>query len=202
MEERNIPLAALVLNAGQIDGLPANPRFIRDDKFEALKKSLRDDPEMFELRELIVFPFKDTFVVIAGNMRYRAAVELGLETAPCKVLGPDTPVEKLRAITIKDNVGYGEWDVSLLTDEWDYGQLEEWGLDDIWQDVAKEPDGGLEIDSDLGTSTGCRYMKIGNRKIPITEQEEADLQSICDQYAQEFGTNLGFATKIVEKWRK
>lgn len=202
MEKRHISLSALTPNSGQIEGLPANPRFIKDEKFEALKNSLRDDPEMFELRELIVFPYQNTLVVIAGNMRFRAALELGFKKAPCKILSPDTPVEKLRAITIKDNIGYGEWNVSLLLEEWDCDLLEDWGLDDIWEDNVQSADDGLELDSNLGTSTGCRYMKIGNLKIPITEKEEADLMSICDQYTQEFGTNLGFATKLVEVWRK
>lgn len=52
----SIPLSALFTNVGQIDGLPPNPRLIKDEKFEALKKSLTDDPEMLDLRELIVYP--------------------------------------------------------------------------------------------------------------------------------------------------
>ncbi len=39
----SIPLSALMSNAGQIAGLPPNPRLIKDEKFEALKKSLTDD---------------------------------------------------------------------------------------------------------------------------------------------------------------
>lgn len=33
-----IKLSKLVENRGQIEGLPANPRFIKDDKYAKLKK--------------------------------------------------------------------------------------------------------------------------------------------------------------------
>ena len=50
-----MPLPALHPNEGQVEGLPKNPRFIRDPKFKKLVKSIQDDPEMLELRELIVY---------------------------------------------------------------------------------------------------------------------------------------------------
>lgn len=137
---QNIPLSKIVPNSGQIEGLPANPRIIKDEKFAALKKSLQDDPEMLELRELIVFPFNKEFVIIGGNMRYRAAQELGIAELPCKVLTPDTPVEKLRAITIKDNIPYGQWDMDSLANEWEMGELEEWGMDLPFSGTEVNPD--------------------------------------------------------------
>jgi len=129
MNIQKIHLSKLVLNTGQINGLPKNPRFIKDEKFNKLKQSLIDDPEMLDLRELIVYPFGNLFVVIAGNMRFRAAQELKYETLPCKVLSPKTPVEKLKAVAIKDNIGYGEHDWDCLANEWDEDQLTDWGLD-------------------------------------------------------------------------
>lgn len=128
----SIPLSALFTNVGQIEGLPPNPRLIKDEKFEALKKSLTDDPEMLDLRELIVYPNPDeegTYVVIGGNMRYNAAKELGLSELPCKILPESTPVEKMRSFIIKDNIAYGEWDMDLLADDWDTEELADWGLD-------------------------------------------------------------------------
>lgn len=51
--KKSIKISDLELNEGQVPGLPRNPRFIRDDRFEALKKSISDAPEMLELRELL-----------------------------------------------------------------------------------------------------------------------------------------------------
>lgn len=132
----------LLLNEGQIEGLPKNPRFIRDTQFEKLKKSIEDFPEMLKLRELIVYPFEDKYVVIAGNMRLRAGQELGIKEFPCKVLPAETTVERLREITIKDNNSFGEWDMDDLANEWDKDELSEWGIE-----TYDNYDSNIDIDS-------------------------------------------------------
>ncbi len=137
MQSKSLSISKLKSNTGQIEGLPKNPRVIRDEKFQKLVKSIQDDPEMLELRELIVVPYGKGFVVIAGNMRLRAMESLGYKEAPCKVLDVDTPVEKLKAYTIKDNVGFGEHDWDQLANEWDGEKLAEWGLDAPGFDVPE-----------------------------------------------------------------
>lgn len=129
MESQNIQISALELNNGQIEGLPKNPRFIRDNQFEKLKKSIEDFPEMLQYRELIVYPLNGKFVVVAGNMRLRAGQELGFTEFPCKVLPKETTVERLKEITIKDNNSFGEWDFDDLANEWDVDDLEDWGVE-------------------------------------------------------------------------
>lgn len=124
-----IPLSKLSPNTGQIAGLPKNPRFIRDERYEALQRSIAELPEMLELRELLVFPHENKYVVIAGNMRYRAMKDAGYKEAPCKVLPADMPPEKLREITIKDNVGYGNDDTEELRTSWDLEELKSWGME-------------------------------------------------------------------------
>lgn len=129
MEQKTIKIADLEINRGQIDGLPKNPRTIKDARFEALKKSIEDAPEMLALRELLVFPHNGKFVVIGGNMRLKACKELGYKELPCKVIDENTPVEKLREYTIKDNIGFGDDDWNLLTEDWDRIELEDWGFE-------------------------------------------------------------------------
>lgn len=129
VETTLLPLSAIELNRGQIEGLPKNPRVLRNAKFDALKKSIADDPEMLALRELLVYPHGDKYVIIGGNMRYRALKDLGYKTAPCKVIPAGTSVETLRAYTIKDNGDFGEWDFDLLANEWDDDPLGDWGVD-------------------------------------------------------------------------
>lgn len=128
MKVQNINISALELNNGQIEGLPKNPRFIRDNQFEKLKKSIQDFPEMLQYRELIVYPLNGKFVVVAGNMRLRAGQDLGFTEFPCKVLPSETTVERLKEITIKDNNSFGEWDMDDLANEWDKDELSEWGV--------------------------------------------------------------------------
>ena len=158
MQSKSLSISKLKSNTGQIDGLPANPRVIRDEKFQKLVKSIQDDPEMLELRELIVVPSGKTFVVIAGNMRLRAMESLGYKEAPCKVLDADTPVEKLKAYTIKDNVGFGEHDWDALANEWDAAELSDWGLDLPIAAVEGDPfdDDGISASDQYGVIVMCK----------------------------------------------
>lgn len=73
MNAQMIHTSLLRCNEGQLEGLPSNPRYIKDEKFELLKRSLQESPEMLHLRELLVYPHGDTYIVIGGNMRLRAA---------------------------------------------------------------------------------------------------------------------------------
>lgn len=129
IKSKLIPISSIEGNKGQIDGLPKNPRLIKDAKFEKLKKSIEDNPEMLGARELIVYPYNDKFVIIGGNMRFTACKELGYKELPCKVLPAEYSAEQLRAITIKDNVAFGENDWENLANEWDALELEEWGME-------------------------------------------------------------------------
>ena len=108
---------------------PKNPRIIKDDKFNKLVKSLKEFPEMLEKRPLICFTDTDKkFVVLGGNMRLKAAKEIGLKELPI-LLADDWTEEQKNEFLIKDNVGFGEWDWDMIANEWDAQEIEEWGLD-------------------------------------------------------------------------
>lgn len=125
-----IQVCLLDFNKGQLMGLPKNPRFFRDYRFEAMKKSIQDSPEMLELRELIIFPYNDgRYIVVCGNLRLRACKELGYKELSCKVLPSDTPVKKLREYATKDNVNFGENDMDVMENEWNKSELQEWGIE-------------------------------------------------------------------------
>lgn len=144
-----LPLSKIESNKGQIEGLPKNPRLIRDGKFEILKKSIQDDPEMTALRELLVVEHNGKYVIIGGNMRFRAMQDLGIKEAPCKVIPADTDVEKLKAYTIKDNAGFGEWDWDDLANEWCDAPLSDWGVD-VWEpseDISLELNNSKPLES-------------------------------------------------------
>lgn len=129
MQAKTIKLSDLHLNTGQIKDVPKNPRFIKDERYEALKKSIEDDPEMLQLRELVAYDNNGELVVILGNMRYRAMKELGYKDAPVKVLPAETDAKKLRAYIQKDNIAFGQNDWDLLGNEWDIEELQDFGLE-------------------------------------------------------------------------
>ena len=146
-QRKTLKLSDIVVNNGQIEGLPRNPRFIRDNKYKALVKSLKDDPEMMDLREILVYPHQGKYVIIGGNMRYRAAKELGWKEIPCKIIPETVTPDKLRAYTIKDNNQFGEWDWDIANNEWDVDEWKDWGIDFFGFD-DKDDDDFRKVDKD------------------------------------------------------
>lgn len=188
-ETRNIRMSLLELNEGQMYGLPKNPRWIRDARYEALKKSITDAPEMLELRELLVYPMDDVeghkgkFIIIGGNMRYRACLELGYQEVPCKVIPLETPVKKLREYVIKDNEGFGQNDWDLLSSEWDTEELQDYGME-----LDYIASGGGDQWDDLPEVEGDPDAPSLDKKIVITlevdESEKDNLDTITELVKQ------------------
>ena len=129
VETRMIDLSLIDGNHGQIPGVKANPRVLRDDKFRKLKKSIQDRPEMMALRELMVFEHDGRFVTIGGNQRLEALRSLKAKEAPCKVIPAATTPDELNAYIVLDNAPFGEWDWDMLANEWNAQDLSDWGVD-------------------------------------------------------------------------
>lgn len=129
-EKTILAISLLDFNKGQLKGLPKNPRFFRDYRYEAMKKSIKESPEMLELRELIVYPVPEgRYIVICGNLRLRACKELGYKDLPCKILDIETDAKKLREYATKDNVNFGENDLDVMANEWSKTELADWGVE-------------------------------------------------------------------------
>jgi len=185
-EIKNLSVDLLELNEGQMYGLPKNPRWIRDARFTALKKSIEDEPEMLGLREILVYPLDDIeghegkYIIIGGNMRYRACTELGYKELPCKIIPIETPVKKLRAYTIKDNSGFGQWDYDDLSSSWDDDELRDFGMEldyiapgegDNW-DEMEDPEGkgsGSNGETRYSTKIESPIYEITGDKPEISE---------------------------------
>jgi len=112
------------INIKEIKPNPNNPRVLKDDKFKKLVQSLKDFPEMANVRPIVV---NTEMIVLGGNMRLRAMQEAGWKKAPVQIV--DWSIDKQNEFIIKDNVGFGEWDWDVLANEWNESELTEWGLD-------------------------------------------------------------------------
>jgi hypothetical protein len=117
----------------EIQKNPDNPRFIKGHQFKSLCRSLEESPELFEARPILVVPEDDHFMVMGGNMRLETAKVLKMATVPVIVMNDLTEAQK-RAIVIKDNGAWGEWDFDLLSSDWADSPLSDWGitLPDDW----------------------------------------------------------------------
>lgn len=135
--KERINLSCLELNEGQIVGIPKNPRYLKGEEHDKLKKSLKDSPELLQYKPLMVYAAEGgKFVVICGNMRLRICQELhnegveGFDALPCFVLNKDVSIAKIKEYAIKDNVQAGNWDWDELANgDWEVDDLQDWGVD-------------------------------------------------------------------------
>ena len=107
------------LKINQLKPNGSNPRIIKEAKFKKLVKSIKEFPEMLDLRPIIL---DEDNVILGGNMRYKACIEAGLREVPVKIAKGLTEEQKKEFI-VKDNVGFGEWDWDVLGNEWDNVKL-------------------------------------------------------------------------------
>lgn len=119
-----------------------NPRYIKSEKFETLKKSIKAAPWMLLSRPVQI---DEEGIVLGGNMRYRAAVKSGLKKIPVEVMLGRTEEEKKEFI-IKDNVGFGAWDWDMLANDYDHATLIDWGMDMPLNERIDEAEEGEEIE--------------------------------------------------------
>ena len=150
-----------------------NPRLIKDNKFHKLVKSIKEFPEMLEIRPIVV---NNDMVVLGGNMRLKACQEAGLKEV--NIIKADTlTVKQQREFIVKDNVGFGEWDWDMIANEWDTEQLDDWGLDlpvdfnvveEAEEDDYVEPD-NLKVDVVLGD-----LIEIGEHRLLCGDSTDSD----------------------------
>lgn len=158
----------------QVKRNPENPRLIKDNKFHKLVKSIKEFPEMLDIRPIVV---NKDMIVLGGNMRLKACQEAGLKEVP--VIQADTlTAEQQREFIVKDNVGFGEWDWDMIANEWDAEQLDDWGLDlpvdfnvveeEAEEDNYVEPD-NLKVDVVLGD-----LIEIGEHRLLCGDSTDSD----------------------------
>jgi ParB-like chromosome segregation protein Spo0J len=165
-------MKTITVPINEVKSNPNNPRIIKDDKFKKLVASIKELPQMLELRPIVV---NEDMVVLGGNMRLKACKEAGLKEIPI-IKASELNEEQQRAFIIKDNVGFGEWDWDALANEWDAEQLQEWGLD-VWK-VEEEP----SLDELIGEEKNKpASMKITFESPEQLQKAEIDIQELLDR---------------------
>jgi len=167
-------MKTITVKINEVKSNPNNPRIIKDDKFKKLVASIKELPQMLELRPIVV---NEDMIVLGGNMRLKACKEAGLKEIPI-IKASELNEEQQRAFIIKDNVGFGEWDWDALANEWDAEQLQEWGLDvpnfegielDAVEDDFDAPEGGIETDIVIGD-----LFEIGEHRLLCGDSTDSD----------------------------
>lgn len=194
-----IDITKLLYNEGQIDGVPKNPRYLKESEHDKLVKSLADSPEFLEYKPLMVYGLEDgTYVTICGNMRLRVANELRIggntnfDKLPCFVLKSDTPIQKIKEYAIKDNVQAGNWDWDELANgEWKVEDLDDWGVNTSFLNAGESDadtlDGLFDTEDDKEEKTKDLKITI---TIDASFAEKADeiKEKITESLGDEYGT--------------
>jgi hypothetical protein len=173
------------VSIGKIRLNQANPRIIRDEKYRTLVRSVAQFPKMLDKRGIVVDRSK---MILGGNQRWRAILDilkmpeselLGIlqgrepefhlwETLREKkavpenwiVDGSDLTEDEIRRFIVADNVEMGEHDWDMLANQWDAGELADWGLDVPGFDAPDYGDKNKEIDTDAMTDTMILSFKF------------------------------------------
>lgn len=180
---------------------PDNPRYIKEDKYKKLLTSIREFPEMLDLRPIVV---DSEGIVLGGNMRLRACKEAGLKEVPV-IYADQLTEEQKREFIIKDNVGFGEWDWDVLGNEWDLQALTDWGLDvggfeldaEEFGDDFSLPDGDKEPFQQMTfTLADEQAQQIKNALSDIRDTEE---YKYCETFGNE-NSNGNALYLIIMQW--
>lgn len=174
MDTIRIALKDLVQNTGQIPGVPANPRQWTKKEIDKIAKSLRETPELFEARPIIVTQYAGKFVILGGNLRFEGCKKNKDKDAPCFIIPDDTPIDKMKEIIIKDNGSFGEWDYDALANEWDDLVLTDWGVP-TWE-TPKESNS--EEKKDLSDTLEISY------KLEISCNDESEQETLYNEFIE------------------
>ena len=164
------------INIKDIKLNPNNPRTIKDDNFKKLVKSVKDFPEMLEIRPIVV---NDDGIILGGNMRYKACKEAGLKEIFIIKASNLTEAQQ-KEFLIKDNVSGGDWNWETLIADWDSKLLTEWGMelnfnvDDEDNNVGASED-DYEIPNEITTNIVLGDLfEIGEHRLLCGDSTDSD----------------------------
>ena len=153
-ERAILPVGKILLNEGQLDWLPRNPRTWTQTDIDNTAASILEDEDFLEERPILVVPFnKGTYIAFAGNLRHEGAVATKkVKKVPCVIHYPETAedYETVKRRAIKDNGSFGKWDTDIAANEWGDIPWAAWGAPDWMGDAEGQAEGGAEGGSGLG----------------------------------------------------
>lgn len=111
-------------NVSEIKPNPKNPRIINKKEKRKLVESIKRDPELLMLKPLVI---DKNDVIVGGNQRYDACVELGMDEVPTIDASKLTKAQIEKFIVI-DNTHAGDWDFVKMGELYNTDQMALWGV--------------------------------------------------------------------------
>jgi hypothetical protein len=131
------------ININEIKLNPNNPRIIKDEKFNKLVKSIKEFPEMLDIRPIVI---DELGFILGGNMRFKASKDAGLKEISI-IRAENLTEEQKNEFIIKDNSNFGDWDWEVLQANWETDDLLDWGLDITTFDTNNNDDDDEDDDN-------------------------------------------------------
>lgn len=184
-----------------IKPLPDNPRKIEPEELERLKESIRSNPDYLEAHPLVLSDRTGELVVIDGNQRLRACLEMGWEEVPTALLH-GLEEEREKEIIIRANVNNGKWDIDKLL-AWNPDDLMSWGVNGIcFPQINDEPwdvDDTVNVLRSPSYEAGAqiKYLHFEGYKVPVTDVELETLKERARQYMEVNGVMVGFVKNLL-----
>lgn len=216
-ERKELKIADIELNKGQLEWLPQNPRQWTKADIERTAKSIEEDPDFLEDRPLLVVAFGKKYVVFGGNLRREGCKKLGKATAPAVEYFPETEEDYQTVIrrSLKDNGSFGSFDYDILANEYDDLPLEDYGLK-VWDDKTEAQkqmengvspeDYGTEFNLPDGEKVPFQQMaftladeQVADVKEALRKAKESDEFKFWDFHGNENGNGNALAL-IIEQW--
>lgn len=162
--------------------LKNNPRKIKKEELEKLKRDINNDKEFLELRPILVNEHDGILEIYAGNQRFKAAQELGWDKVPVDI-GKDLDNRLMRKRAYIDNVRYGGWDYELMIDDRDI--LEELSLPEFKDFLKKNPGKVVEdeppaISEDVKSKLGEIYQFGKHRIMCGDSTKKENIEALMD----------------------
>lgn len=177
-----------------------NPRGIKRDDFERLKKQIRD---LGEYKPLLCYEEGGEYVVLGGNMRLRAYRELGVKEVDISIVEAPSEARKIQfALSDNDRAGFYEEDklAELVLPEVPNLDLSQFKVDigEPWMDLKKilaafGPDPTAAVDQWVGMPEYKQEDLTAYRHIIVNFNNPDDVA----KFAELLGQNITEKTRFL-----
>lgn len=180
---------------------PDNPRKISRENMERLIQSIKDFPQMLEIRPIVI---DENNIALGGNMRIQAAIEAGLDKIPVIRL-ESLSEDKKREFIIKDNLSYGDWDWDMIHSDWNIELLEDWGMDMEGFDLSPDDfSDDFKLDDSAKSPIQQRKFIVSDEQAIIIDNAISDIQKTEEfKYVETFANenrNGNALYLIISQW--
>lgn len=189
---------------GDLTDYYKNPRSLTTEQFEQLKKSL----DKFGMIDKPIVNLDDAHTVIGGHQRLRVLRADRVKEVECWT--PDRVLDdkEVEELNVRLNKNTGAWDFDVLANEFEFGDLLEWGFsekelagldfgeEEPPEDPGAQIDKAEELREKWGVETGqlwqlgehrliCGDSTSKNDVMTLMGKEEADLLFSSPPYGQQ-----------------